>query len=166
LHNYTEWRDQVSKTGDIFEECEQIWQEAFIEGFTIERKQRIDVKYKAYCDAYILCPFLYDGSCLIYEVRPYTCVAYYATTPPEWCSPDSKREPRIFHTMLMEAASDLHFYYGQIAKPIFLFMPLSVYRILKEGYSYLSKVTGVSDLESKAMKDAQVKQTYCKYLRS
>jgi Fe-S-cluster containining protein len=37
------------------------------------------------------CPLLQDGRCSAYSRRPIACRAFYALTPPSWCSPDDPR---------------------------------------------------------------------------
>ena len=39
------------------------------------------------------CPFLKDGACSVYAVRPMPCRSFFSITAPEACSPDSEQEP-------------------------------------------------------------------------
>lgn len=41
---------------------------------------------KRYWQLKLSCPFLSNGTCTIYPVRPLACREYHVTTPAEWCS--------------------------------------------------------------------------------
>jgi len=44
----------------------------------------------------IPCPLLKDGRCSAYVARPVACRAFFAITPPEWCSPgDERHDERV-----------------------------------------------------------------------
>ena len=90
----------------------------------------------------LYCPFLREGTCSIYEVRPFYCAGYIATTPGEWCNPlhpnyFKRNGYQIFNVSL---ASDLSFYSGNLEKPVWSFMPVMVYDTLKYGTETLYKM--------------------------
>ena len=99
-------------------------------------------KQLAFAEEKLYCPFLRAGICSIYEVRPYYCAGFTATTPGEWCDPKhpdfSKRHAYQFFNTAM--ARDLSFYTGELKKPAWSFMPIMVYEILKNGPEALDKM--------------------------
>jgi Fe-S-cluster containining protein len=105
----------------------------------------------------LYCPFLRDGGCSIYNVRPYYCAGYFAITPQDWCNPlnsvgyQKKKAYQIFDTKL---ADDLSFYTGNLGKPVWSFMPVMVYETLKYGTGALQrmKIIEGSAIKSYALK--------------
>jgi hypothetical protein len=157
LSNYKDWRKKLRKNGDIFKKCAQLWIDKNTPGAGVEAQQAFIEEAGRYQRQNIPCPFLHNNLCLIYEVRPFTCVGTVATTPPEWCSPLNQNEPKIYQTQT-PAVIDKSFYYKKINDVVLAFMPLVVYSILEDGYRMLSILTGLEDLEEKALKEPEVKQ--------
>jgi Fe-S-cluster containining protein len=60
----------------------------------------------------IPCPFLEDGACSIYAIRPFACREYLVTSAPEHCFDPGTRQvkgvqlPRRFFTLLKESATE------------------------------------------------------------
>ena len=97
------------------------------------------------------CPFLDNNQCLIYEVRPLMCVAYYSIDPIELCSQLSMKMPKLKRAHLTHFLEDKIFYYPKLEFPFFLLMPLGVYRVISEGYSYLSTIRGITNIKNDAI---------------
>jgi Fe-S-cluster containining protein len=85
----------------------------------------------------LYCPFLRDGACTIYEVRPLYCAGYISTSPPELCdrfNPERGRFKRnIFQTYDLKTDKDLSFYTGELSRPAWSFMPSMVFDVLQYG---------------------------------
>ena len=111
----------------------------------------------------IPCPFLRDNICTIHEVRPFTCALHFATTPAEWCHPRNPDRAKVYKATVPSEMFDLSFYYGQLREPVFSFMPLTVYEILKSGFLYLSRLSGPETLASEAMNDPEVRAILERY---
>jgi len=156
LENYKDWRKRLRKNGDIFKKCAQSWLDKNATGAGTEELQAFVEETKRYQGQNIPCPFLHNNLCLIYEVRPFTCVGTVASTPPEWCNPSNPNGPKIYWSRT-SAVIDKSFYYKEIDGVVLAFMPVMVYGILENGYKMLSIVTGLKDLEKKALKESQVK---------
>jgi Fe-S-cluster containining protein len=149
LRQYPVWRNIMRQSGDVFRRCEQAL------------KKKRDKEYDAYnqqelADALLFyklqnnpCPFLNNGICTIYEVRPYTCANHFVTTPSEWCSPMDPRHPKVYQTDIEDEIFDIGFYQKKVARPIITFMPLAVYGIMSGGFSFLADVTGFKELTKK-----------------
>ena len=157
LEQYPKWRQKLREYGDLFRGCEQALRENRNGGYSIYNQQVLADVLLSYKMQNILCPFLHNRLCMIYEVRPYTCANHYVTTPAEWCNPLSTNEPKVYKTNLNNEMLDLSFYYKRLSEPIIAFMPLAVYEILKGGFSYLANVTGLKSLEEEAMSDPEVR---------
>jgi len=90
----------------------------------------------------IYCPFLYNGKCSIYEVRPFFCAGYIATSPCEWCNPmhPDYNKKKTYQTFNIDLADDHSFYTGNLGKRVWSFMPLMVYETLRYGTEALYKM--------------------------
>jgi Fe-S-cluster containining protein len=97
----------------------------------------------------ILCPFLVKGACAIYEVRPYTCAALVAVTPPENCQPARAGQAKTYLTPTPEVF-DSAFYYKKIEELFLTFMQLVVYNLLVYGYTLLENIPGLEGIEQAA----------------
>ena len=147
LKNYPRWRNRIRESGDIFKELAELSREVFSFQFgsgeigtdyVLRKQEAFSQAQVRYARQNIYCPFLNDGLCSIYEVRPYNCAGFYATTPPEWCDPLNQHEPKICRSTLPgEVILDLTFYQKPLRTPVFTFMPLAVHEILSGGYGYL-----------------------------
>jgi len=146
LKNYAKWRKKLRQNGDIFNECGQSWQNNTNPGAGEETQLALKESEKRYQEQNIYCPFLFNDSCLIYEVRPFTCAGLIAVTPNQWCSLSSVKRARTYVTRT-PVIFDSSFYYSKIEGTILAFMPLFVYNILKYGYKLLSSIPGLEDLE-------------------
>lgn len=146
LCNYSTWREQLRQNGDLFLECGQLWLEKSQAGSGNKIKNALTMAENAYRRQGMLCPFLSQGACVIYEARPLTCASLVATSPPENCSPVSKlrAETLVFGTPQI---FDNSFYYGKIEGTVLAFMPLMVHGILTGGYEFLSNIPGLEGLE-------------------
>lgn len=94
----------------------------------------------------IYCPFLRDGACSIYDVRPFVCAGYFSTTPGEWCDhlhPDySKRKVyQVFSNEFLK--QNLSFYNGNLERPIWSYMPIMVNDILQYGTEGIYNIVGL-----------------------
>jgi Fe-S-cluster containining protein len=151
LGRYDFWRYQMRQLGDPFNRCEQILHEQREEELTRNDQQTLLDTLRLYHIQDISCPFLCDGICTIYEVRPYVCANHYVTTPSEgcqavnWCNPAFPDRPMIYMTDIDEIY-DLSFYFNNLSKPVIGFVPTTVYSILTEGLTYISKITGITGL--------------------
>ncbi|MDD4924712.1 MAG: hypothetical protein PHF74_07810 [Dehalococcoidales bacterium] len=156
IENYTEWREKLSKNGDIFKNCARLWYEKGAQGAGQKEEMAFSTESNRYRDQDIACPFLVDGACSIYEVRPYLCVGTVSSSPSEWCAKSSANTPNIYKTQT-SAVFDKSFYYKELNDFIFTFFPLTIYYILEGGYEMLAMITGLTDLEDIELNDPEVK---------
>jgi Fe-S-cluster containining protein len=155
LGAYQKWRAITREKGDLFNKINAGWDvEADSESELIKKYYLQDIQ----------CPFLNNGSCIIYEVRPYACAALSSVSPPDWCRPNSLNKPETFQVYVPEIYFDFSFYYGEFNTIILTFMPLTIYEILKNGPSYLSQVVpGLENLAIEFYADADVLSLLKKY---
>ena len=57
----------------------------YLEGRRASSTAEAQANARKYLDLGLVCPFLEDDSCSIYERRPFTCREYFVTTPKELC---------------------------------------------------------------------------------
>jgi len=146
INNYAAWRQKLRQNGDIFIGCGESWlqrEQPDEAGSKVIPLQEMEAEYR---EQAIYCPFLNNGSCSIYDVRPFTCAAIVAATPPEWCSPASGNSPSTYVFTAAEVF-DTSFYYNKIEGTVLAFMPLAVYSILTEGYRLLDGIPGLEGIQ-------------------
>ena len=141
---YPAWRQKVSSGGDRFLECQTMFNRMIAEG--MGNNDSFDMALFSHNKQQIPCPFLESGLCSIYDTRPANCAGLFVTRPPEYCRPGSPRPPRFNLTSIDDVMYDTTFYYRKLARPATIYMPVAVYRILTEGYSYLSGFAGIEDI--------------------
>jgi len=56
------------------------------------------------------------------------------------------KQPEVYKTTIEEEIFDLTFYIKNLYKPLILFMPLAVHEVLNSGFSWLSNMTGFTEL--------------------
>lgn len=165
LRRYPQWSSEVGRHAAIIEKLSQRFNEMVQSEFSEESKQAYLQEGTIYARLSILCPFLNDSKCLIYEVRPWVCANLVATTPAEWCNPTNPNWGR--RTVILDyrgSAIKLPFYYEISSNIEAVVMPLMVYGILKGGFRYLSTLIGSDSLEAEALNDPETKATIRKLL--
>jgi hypothetical protein len=156
IKNYAEWRKKLSENGDIFKNCAQLWYEKRAPGAGQKEEDAYNAESARYRDQELACPFLIDGACSIYDVRPYLCVGIVSSTPSEWCAKSSQNTPTIYRTQT-SAIFDKSFYFKDLDDYIFAFFPITVYYILEGGYETIGIITGLKDLVKAAMNEPEIK---------
>ena len=151
LRGYQEWRLMMRLSGNPFERCEEILHARREEDIDQSDQETLLRALGLYQHQNMSCPFLDQGACSIYEVRPYACANHYVTTPAErcaaenWCNPSFPHRPRIYMTDT-DRLYDLSFYHGDLKRPVVSFAPTTVYRILTEGLEHVAMLTGINSL--------------------
>jgi Fe-S-cluster containining protein len=57
----------------------------YLEGRKASSDEQAQANAKKYLDLKLVCPFLEDDACSIYEARPFSCREYFVTSPKELC---------------------------------------------------------------------------------
>jgi hypothetical protein len=166
LKNYPEWREKVLSGGDLYKEIDKIFSEFLVPQAKLSNMRRLhelDQKYLdlhiQYFDSHNPCPFSCGNECIIYDVRPFTCVCSYSTSPADLCGMSDKILPPINRSAPPEESLNSSFYFGEIKTPGLFFMPLAVYEILARGYEYLADVTGLDELRKEAKRQHLIQDT-------
>jgi Fe-S-cluster containining protein len=97
----------------------------------------------------IPCPFLNDGVCSIYDVRPFVCAGLITTTPSEYCNPLSKKKAKAYqisNDFLLKDQATYSFYGRNLKSPVWSIMPIMVYNILEYGLPWIISITEMEDL--------------------
>jgi Fe-S-cluster containining protein len=58
----------------------------YLEGRPADSTEQAQANARKYLDLGLVCPFLEDDACGIYDSRPFTCRDYLVTSPKEFCS--------------------------------------------------------------------------------
>ena len=156
LQKYLQWRERLGAKGDFFQKPGQLYPDELAMQHEEQMRQAF-LEEETRFSSRIFCPFLQDNICSIYEVRPYMCAAFIATTPHERCNPTNPDEPHYYKVARSDVMADLSFYYQALDEPFISIMPLVVYEILHNGYSYIAGISGLEGLTEEVLEDPEVK---------
>ena len=162
LKTFPEWREKVKEGGDLFRKQPPV-------GNSLGKNKDLDKNKKtgdlaAYARQKIPCPFLQDDACSIYEVRPFVCAGLIVTTPAEWCDPNHpKHNKRKRYIISDSALADRTFYWKNLDRPVWSFMPVMVYDILEQGVKGIPGISRMGDLLSRYIYDPDVQNVMRKY---
>ncbi len=113
-----------------------------------------------YADARNICPFLKDGACVIYEVRPYVCAGVVSASEPEMCAPGQRRNsPGLLYKADFLPQNDDPYFMPTACGVNFGCMPELVHQILAYGYAFLSTIGGLENMKRLAAEDPEVQRT-------
>jgi len=141
LNNYPQWQESV---GDISRELDAGYNSAIQERDPAAVLRQADNPLiLSYYDIQVPCPFLFNSSCSIYEVRPLNCAGHYSTSPCEWCSKSSPKKPVLRGIIPDESDMIKLMSLPNITPSLFLHrstLPIMVYELLVDGLpAFLSK---------------------------
>jgi Fe-S-cluster containining protein len=109
-----------------------------------EEKELFDQGCTKYASARLSCPFLLEGACSIYQVRPYVCAGAGAVTPGEWCEVTHPQHNKAKYVKVPAITEpDMPYFLKHEGQEIISSMPFLVYRILTEGYDVLAEIPGL-----------------------
>ena len=152
------WRDRIQRIERCFRKLNNLTERSAAGLATEEEKRIIYDELVNYSLADIPCPFLAEGACSIYEVRPYVCAGLVATTPQEWCNPAHPNSSQgASYKVSLKASTDMPYFAQAKSNVIFSSLPFLVHRILEEGYDALSAVPGLEGLKELAFRDPEVR---------
>jgi len=165
IRQYQEWQERLNDNRTEVNELIRLFDELCKAALSEETREAYLKQAVRYKRRGIPCPFLYDNRCLIYDVRPWVCASITATTPPEWCNPESPNwNKRSIIEFYPEQPVELPFYYGNLKHNIYeVIMPYMVYQILSRAFGYLSTLRGLEGLGPEMMKDPEVGAALKKY---
>ena len=157
---YPVWREKIRGFDAVFNSIGDIYKKFSAEGPTENNLQAYQAITTRFLEQNIPCPFLNEGSCSIYAVRPWCCASVASTTPGEWCSPVINGTPSIYTSYLRP--DEIPFFRDTKDRTI-VSIPLSVYEILQGGFAWLSTVPGLEGLEKEVLNDPEVKPIIKRY---
>jgi Fe-S-cluster containining protein len=161
IRAYPIWREKVRVNESLFKSIRDILNKGSAEGFTEKNRQAYQEATVLYLAQNIPCPFLSNGICSIYEVRPWPCAGVVATTPGEWCSPLTNDKPSVYISRLTPKEVP----YFRETKALIMFpVPLGVYEILNGGFIWLSDIPDLEGLDNETMTDPEVRPILQRYL--
>ncbi|MDO8717068.1 MAG: SEC-C metal-binding domain-containing protein [Dehalococcoidales bacterium] len=148
IHAFDDWRDRILKIERVFRKINDLGEKINLGQATDEDRRLFDEESRVYASQNNPCPFLVDGACSIYEVRPYICANYFSISPSEWCRPFHPSAREAIHMKIgLKLGNDMPYFVMPDGNRIVSSMPFLVYRILEGGYEELSSITGVEGLK-------------------
>ena len=157
LSEFEVWEDRVQRIERCFRKLKILTEKSAM-GLAMEEEKRIIYEELInYSLANIPCPFLAEGACSVYEVRPYVCAGVVATTPQEWCNPAHPNSSQVVsYKVGLQVSTDMPYFAQAKSNVIFSSLPFLVHRLLEEGYDALSSVPGLEKLKETAFRDPEV----------
>ncbi len=136
IKKYRSWREQIAVIEPVF----RIIKDA---GESGSSPIAMAPYLNQYRQAKIPCPFLDEGACSIYEVRPWACAGIVSVSPREWCDASHPHWGELkayrFETYVMFEKP----FYVKLALPVYLgCLPETIHQLLEEGYRALAKYPG------------------------
>jgi hypothetical protein len=134
IHRYRCWQERIESIKPPLDEIIKFGKLEPKEQAEPERRARFEAAVGVYRLQSIPCPFLKDGACCIYEVRPWACAGVISVSPREWCNASNPNWSRLKTYRLETYAMFERPYYVKTPRPIPLgCLPLMVHSILKKG---------------------------------
>ncbi len=160
LRQYPRWKQKIDSLGAIMPRLDKAQEKILFGTAAEDDQQAFDEDLAAYAALHNSCPFLQDGACSIYEVRPYACAGVVSVSPPESCM---RGHPTRNQNILVKAdflpQNDMPYFLPTKAAINFGCMPALVQQILKYGYAFLSTIEGLEEMHHLATDDPEVKTT-------
>jgi len=154
LSRYSGWRNKVSGNA-VFEQLSRAASDFMSNPLGPGVKDAFMKVSDEYRQMDIPCPFLEDGACSVYPVRPFVCASCVALSPSDECRPSSATAP---YMLIIDSNSNQPQYFrGMGQTMITACAPLFVHELLKGGYSYLSNMPGLDGLDIEAFTDPEVR---------
>ena len=150
------WRAEVEKIRDTFFEISRLQQKRMSHENSPQDDEAFNAELIKYSALNLPCPFLKNGVCSIYGVRPYVCAGLVSTTPGEWCRPGHAEHNRI-KLLKAEVAldRDMPYFANPGGKVSLTNMPALVYEILRYGWDFLARVPGQEYLREAISNDME-----------
>jgi hypothetical protein len=158
LKSFEVWKDRVLKNERCFQKINVLHQKITAGTATEDERKLFSEACADYVRADIACPFIKEGACAIYEVRPYVCAGVVAATPGEWCAPGHPRHAEARnYKITIGSVSDMPYFIPLKTGQVDSSMPMMVYNILWGGYSALATIPGLEKLKTEALNDSKVR---------
>ncbi|MDF3129461.1 SEC-C metal-binding domain-containing protein [Kiritimatiellaeota bacterium B1221] len=154
IRQYPKWREKVRKHESIFQAVTEAGSRSFQNRGDKKLRDELLCKSQSYGMLDIKCPFLDDGACMIYPVRPFVCAAHSVTSPPEHCKATSNTPPLALNTEFNPGTPPAYFR-GDEKLTIYAPVPQMVFEILHGGYLYLKHIPGLRGLEAEVLADPE-----------
>ncbi len=159
LKSYPLWRKRVKENQAVQDKILETFNNLFSSGSTDINQHAYEEAAKSYLNLDIPCPFLVNGTCSIYEVRPNACASVVAITPGEWCSPANDNICQVRMSNIVPKHVP---YFREPSRMVLFPMPIGVYNILAGGFIWLSDLPGLEGLDQDAMTDPEVRSIILK----
>lgn len=157
LGSFDAWKERICRIERLFRTIIGLHQKITAGQATVEDRKRFGEACVAYAQADIMCPFVRNGACSVYEVRPYVCAGVVATTPGDWCADGHPRHSdAVYYKVSVKSVNDMPYFALPSSGDIIASMPSLVYDILRGGYTTLSAVPGLASLKTEVFGDAEV----------
>lgn len=154
LARYSGWRSRIREHEPLFQRLNQAGSIAMSRPHDLPVMEKFLQEAKDYGQLDVPCPFLDNGICSIYPVRPLVCANHVVATPPDQCKPSSTEEPLVFSSA--PPSDQPPYFRGNPDNLIFSPAPLTVFEIINGGFCYLSSFPSLEGLANEAFSDPEI----------
>ncbi|OFX10251.1 MAG: hypothetical protein A2516_08470 [Alphaproteobacteria bacterium RIFOXYD12_FULL_60_8] len=154
LQEYPKWREKVREHEGVFTKTNAAASACVSNPEDGALREAFLAASREYHRLNISCPFLADGACSIYPVRPLACGGLVAFSPPEMCMASNSEPPEVLITT--PTVPEPSYFYGPDKLQINSPFALLVFQLLQNGYDYLAQIPGSGDLAEKVYSDPEV----------
>ena len=157
LRAYAPWRRGIDSMRDTFFNISRLQQKRMSHRDSPEDDSAFNAELVKYSEHDLSCPFLFEGACSIYEVRPYVCASVVSVSPAEWCE---LKHPEHYEMSYIKTqlnlGKDMPYFVRPTSGLLFANMPQLVHDILSDGYGALSAIPGLEGLQPEVLSDPEV----------
>jgi len=162
LKRYPDWRKSVSNYEDVFHQVTNTGNVAMNNPYDLQSVKKFMQKAEAYAQLKILCPFLEEGTCSIYPVRPFVCAEYVVSSPSEECKPSVDNIPIILKGAYSREMGPPYFR-GSKENVIYSPAALLVYQIIVNGFIYLNDLPSLKGIEDEVFNEPRTQLLFKKF---
>ena len=157
LRTVENWKTQIEPAAECLDIIGRLYGKSIVSQITEEETRIFRTAMDDYESRNISCPFLIDGACSIYEVRPYVCASVVSISPAEWCHPAHPNRQQLSYLKTeLPLSQDMPYFVRPSGSMIFANMPQLVHDLLNKGYATLASIPGLEALQQAVMGDSEV----------
>ena len=149
------WRSHLREHESVFQNVNKTAAHSLLDPSDAITREEFMKRADEYRQLDVMCPFLDNGACSIYPVRPLVCANQVVVSPPDNCKLKSSNVPIVLQGSF-GTTSTYPYFRGPKKSVLFSAAQVMVYEIIISGYSYLNKIPGLQGIEDEALKDPKI----------
>lgn len=155
LKRYPIWRKKISENQQTYDQVSNTANLSLPNPNDSHARQLFFDAAEEYFKLDIKCPFLVDGLCSIYPVRPLACASHVVISNPENCKASNGQ---MCESLSWVDRHELHpaYFRGPANQALSTCVPHLVHEIMLGCFSYLDKLPGLAGIKREAGTDPEI----------